>query len=67
MSDDRTLLVWDCPNCGCRRMKRVKVGSDNSRNRIEGGQTFRRRYECVGCGARATSYEVLRRNRHPAG
>ena len=46
MSDDRTLLVWDCPNCGCRRMKRVKVGSDNSRKRIEGGQTFRRRMFC---------------------
>ena len=46
-----------CPKCGCQDDK--VIDSRSSRE----GATIRRRRECIGCGYRYTTYEIIERPR----
>jgi transcriptional repressor NrdR len=49
--------IMRCPKCGCQDDK--VIDSRSSRE----GATIRRRRECIGCGYRYTTYEIIERPR----
>ena len=53
------IFFFDCPVCKKRTMKRKKEGGCNARQLVDGNQVYRRRYQCLNCGTKATSYETL--------